>query len=558
VQPQQQATPQIDAGGLPAGAGGSGSGVQSAPVPGIGAAPQPPSAAPAAPDAQQSAGSQRSPLFGNIPNNLAGFGLMTDPTKLFEIAAGQYAPTDLQKTLRAAGIDPSSPQGKQILRDNISKTNYISPVALRPGGAYIGSDGQLRSTPAAAPAGFENVPLADGTWRTTPVQGGLDAIRASTAANAGGKAQYELQDVWDPAANGGKGGMIKQTVSNVADAAGGAPAGAPAPMRNNNPGALMPGGKLAQYPDQQTGLQAIDNNLQSYGKQGVNTLAGVISKWAPPNENDTQAYISDVSQRLGLKPNQPIDLSQPVVRHALGSAIMLHENGPQGVFGYPGVQGTPSAAPARTGAFASAPPLGQTSNANAANAAPADTMKEQYSALQSGSAAAPAALEAIDKMIALSKRKSPLMAGPLGTNTVATALSPDAAEYEKQRANVIGLIAKQGGLNGTDAGRALVGESVPDYGKPQSAQQDGLQTQRNQIVASQLKTNLLTPAYNSGDSQTFTRLSNEFDQHIKPSMAPILQMPSSDIKRAAVKAAITANPSLRSNFEWAFNNGLLK
>jgi hypothetical protein len=185
-------------------------------------------------------------------------------------------------------------------------------------------------------------------------------------------------------------------------------------------------------------------------------------------------------------------------------------------------------------------------------------MKEQYSALQSGSAAAPAALEAIDKMIALSKRKSPLMAGPLGTNTVATALSPDAAEYEKQRANVIGLIAKQGGLNGTDAGRALVGESVPDYGKPQSAQQDGLQTQRNQIVASQLKTNLLTPAYNSGDSQTFTRLSNEFDQHIKPSMAPILQMPSSDIKRAAVKAAITANPSLRSNFEWAFNNGLLK
>jgi hypothetical protein len=561
------AAPQVapgatDAGGVAAGSGGSGAGVQSYPVPTDGAAPQgvTQQAAPASPVVPAASGAPRSALFGNIPNNLAGFGLLTDPNKLFEIAAGQYSPTDLQKQMTAAGIQQGSPEWNATIRAALTKSTRIEPTSLRPGAPYIGSDGQLHTTPSAAPAGFENVTPDNGqTWSTVPIQGGLNAIRASQAATSGGKAQYELQDVWDPTANGGKGGMVKQTVSNVAEAAnGGAPGQSmPAPMRNNNPGAMMPGGKLAQYPDQQTGLQALDSNLQSYGKQGVNTLAGVISKWAPPNENDTQAYIADVSQRLGLKPNQPIDLSQPVVRHALGSAIMLHENGPQGVFGYPGAQGSPRQ-PAQGGAFAAAPPLGQTSNANAAQAAPADTMKEQYSALQSGSAAAPAALEAIDKMMMLSKRKSPLMAGPLGTSTVATALSPDAAEYEKQRANVIGLIAKQGGLNGTDAGRALVGESVPDYGKPQSAQQDGLQTQRNQIVASQLKTNLLTPAYNSGDSQTFTRLSNEFDQNIKPSMAPILQMPSSDIKRAAVQAAIKANPSLRSNFEWAFNNGLLK
>jgi hypothetical protein len=33
---------------------------------------------------------------------------------------------------------------------------------------------------------------------------------------------------------------------------------------------------------------------------------------------------------------------------------------------------------------------------------------------------------------------------------------------------------------------------------------------------------------------------------------------SGGAQQAAVQAAIKANPSLRTNFEWAFNNGLLK
>lgn len=106
----------------------------------------------------------------------------------------------------------------------------------------------------------------------------------------------------------------------------------PAPLRANNPGALMPGGKLAQYGSPGEGLAALDANLQDYGKKGVSTLAGVISKWAPPNENNTQAYIADAAARLGIKPDQLIDLSDPVQRHAIGTAILLHENGPGAIF----------------------------------------------------------------------------------------------------------------------------------------------------------------------------------------------------------------------------------
>jgi hypothetical protein len=113
----------------------------------------------------------------------------------------------------------------------------------------------------------------------------------------------------------------------------------PAPMRNNNPGALMPGGKMAQYPTPEAGIAALDANLANYGKKGINTLEGVISRWAPPSENDTGAYISDAAKRLGIDPKQKIDLGNPLVRQAIGTAIMLHENGPSAVFS---PQGSPS------------------------------------------------------------------------------------------------------------------------------------------------------------------------------------------------------------------------
>jgi hypothetical protein len=384
-----------------------------------------------------------------------------------------------------------------------------------------------------------STPLFDASGNVVaaqPVQGAQGVMQGNAAATAAGGAQFKPVQVYNP-------NTQQMEYSNEAAVTN---PGAPAPVRNNNPGAMMPGGKLAQYPDMQTGLKALDDNLASYGKQGVNTLSGVISKWAPPNENDTQAYIKDVSQRLGISPNQKIDLSNPLVRQSLSTAISLHENGPQGVFG----AGSPQGA-------AATPPLGATANANVSQQASADSMKASYAKLQGINSSANGALDALQKMQALAANKNPaLTAGALGT-AVAPIVSPDAAEYEKQRANVVSLLANQNGTNTSDAGRALTGESVPDYGKPKQAIQDGLQTQINQLRAQQIKANLLTPVYQSGDSKAYTTLENGFDQAIKPSMVPILSL-SGDAQRAAVQAAIKANPSLHSNFEWAFKNGLLK
>ncbi len=112
----------------------------------------------------------------------------------------------------------------------------------------------------------------------------------------------------------------------------------------NNFGNVRPVGASTGFQQPKTpeeGVQILDNNLKAYGDKGINTLAGVITRWAPPSENDTQALIKSAAQRLGIDPNQPLDLKNPAVRQAVGTAIMIQEKG-KGLFA-----GAPAAAAAQ-------------------------------------------------------------------------------------------------------------------------------------------------------------------------------------------------------------------
>jgi hypothetical protein len=80
-------------------------------------------------------------------------------------------------------------------------------------------------------------------------------------------------------------------------------------------------------------LARIDANLKAYGDKGINTLSGVIGRWAPPNENDTPALINNAAKFLGINPNQPIDLNNPAVRHLISTAIIKQEGNIPKVFG---------------------------------------------------------------------------------------------------------------------------------------------------------------------------------------------------------------------------------
>ena len=109
-------------------------------------------------------------------------------------------------------------------------------------------------------------------------------------------------------------------------------------VRNSNPGnlrkskdqwegAIGDDGEFVIFDSPESGVRALAKNLQSYGRQGYDSIEKIINRWAPPNENDTQAYIDSVVDATGIPATQSLDLSNPDTLSSLAQAISLHETG---------------------------------------------------------------------------------------------------------------------------------------------------------------------------------------------------------------------------------------
>ncbi|MBE5683868.1 structural protein [Pantoea agglomerans] len=118
----------------------------------------------------------------------------------------------------------------------------------------------------------------------------------------------------------------------------------PRGIRNNNPGNIRWGDEwqglvpksqctdksFCQFISPEYGIRAMIVILRNYqNKYGLRTVTGMIKRWAPPNENNTQTYINSVAQATSTGANQPIDLTDSRKLFQLLQAIIQHENGSQ-------------------------------------------------------------------------------------------------------------------------------------------------------------------------------------------------------------------------------------
>jgi len=117
----------------------------------------------------------------------------------------------------------------------------------------------------------------------------------------------------------------------------------PRGIRNNNPGNIRHGDNwqgmseiqsdiaFIQFDDPVYGIRAMTRIIRNYrARYGFVTVDQIISRWAPPVENNTQAYIESVADKLGIRPQ--FISTQEVAEHqypALLKAIIYHENGKQ-------------------------------------------------------------------------------------------------------------------------------------------------------------------------------------------------------------------------------------
>lgn len=124
--------------------------------------------------------------------------------------------------------------------------------------------------------------------------------------------------------------------------------------RNKNPLNLKStDGEFRSFDDVETGFGAAKNQLMRYYEgKGVagrprRTITDIISLWAPKEDNNNTAkYIADVSQWMGVDPNEEIDLQDPNVMRSLLHAMAFKETGWR----------SPSGAPANSAQVATAVP----------------------------------------------------------------------------------------------------------------------------------------------------------------------------------------------------------
>lgn len=468
----------------------------------------------------------------------------------FSPALALQMPTDMQRNASAA-YGYGSPEYLNAVQGAVRKEGV---VPLRPGAGYI-DQGVLKSTPGPAPDGYMNQPNGDGTWSIVPVSGGTAAVSQSAAAKTAGEGTalpYAGVDA--------QGNPLPVTNRTAAATQAGATTPASAAIvqteSNGNPNAVSPKGAQGAWqvmpntksnpgfgvqPAQNGSRTELDRVGQDYynamtNRYGNSTIGAIAYNMGP---GATDNWIKNGSNWEVLPQETRNYVGKVSTLTALNSGAGAPQSG-------------------GSGQIYAAPPMGAQTAANASQGAPSKQMADAYGGLSTADANYQQSREALTEMMNLAGNKG-VTGGALGLlpESVATRISPDAATYQKAHATYVALQGKALGSGGTDASRATLDEAVPTYDKPQTAMVTGLTNQLNNLDQSHLKTQFLTPIYQQGNEKNFTQQSAAFDQNIKPTMMPVLQL-SGDAQRAAVQAAIKANPALRPNFEWAFNNRLLK
>lgn len=115
----------------------------------------------------------------------------------------------------------------------------------------------------------------------------------------------------------------------------------PRGYRNNNPlnirltgtswqGKVLPNtdGTFEQFRSMAHGYRAALRTMRTYiNKYGCNTVAKIISRWAPENENNTQAYIKHVCEIANLQPGTIVKANDQDTLTAMAYAMSIIENG---------------------------------------------------------------------------------------------------------------------------------------------------------------------------------------------------------------------------------------
>ena len=94
--------------------------------------------------------------------------------------------------------------------------------------------------------------------------------------------------------------------------------------------------RFTTFENEVFGIRAMAKVLLTYHRHrkaadgsAIDTVQEIIDRWAPPVENDTDAYAAMVRRSLDVETGEEIDPDNPAVLFVLVESIIRHENGVQ-------------------------------------------------------------------------------------------------------------------------------------------------------------------------------------------------------------------------------------
>ena len=124
----------------------------------------------------------------------------------------------------------------------------------------------------------------------------------------------------------------------------------PRGIKNNNPGNIrhstamwlgrartQPDTSFVSFTAPEYGIRSMARILVNYQKRyKLTTIEKMITRWAPPKENDTDAYIAAVARSVGIAKDKDINIRSDMSSFLrLVKAIINHENGASVLHGRP-------------------------------------------------------------------------------------------------------------------------------------------------------------------------------------------------------------------------------
>lgn len=408
-------------------------------------------------------------------------------------------PTDITKMGMQGGMSPDEIQLAN--RAGVTKANYIAPTALRTPIYFNPQTGKTEVVPADQ--------LAQG-------------YGAMYGAEARAQAGYKPMQVWDPNANGGQGGYVYQTTTQVSDAANGGGGGAGVPT----------GGLAGIFAQQET------NGGKTDPSNPFQVQRATFNRFAQPGESwDNVADKNAVAQRMLTKFNQDYggDLGRIATAYFSGEGNVAPPGSPTPFLRNVSDSNGKSVASyvgdilGRSGGMtqdqqhapmAAQPPLGQGQFAQGQ----VQQMQQRWGALRDQNANAQTVISQLQNISSLAPAA---ITGAEAdkrayVNGLLSLVGIPGAQDAKTATDLLGkysnqIVAKlgQGGL-GTDAARSIVEAGNPNAHMTVPAIQEAVRNLQGQYQMVQAKTNLLQQFANGNNPAAYSKAETVFDQNADP------------------------------------------